>query len=74
MGLFSGKRKPVNRPEYDREREKPVLRCSICNGEMVAGFRDRTTGHFREYAVIRGREELEEFRLGCGVSEVPKEY
>ena len=46
MGLFSGKQKKetrqgffskgsqrVEKPEFDKEREYPVVRCSICNGE-----------------------------------------
>ena len=31
---------------YDPASQEPVLRCSICNGEQVAGFRDKTTGAF----------------------------
>jgi hypothetical protein len=41
---------------------------------MVAGFKDTGTGHFREFGLIRGQEELEAFRKSCGVSSVPKEY
>ncbi len=74
MGLFSRKRKEEPKPDYDREREYPVLRCSICNGEQVAGFKDRKTGKFREYKMIRSSAELERFRDLCGVTEVPKEY
>ena len=74
MGIFSRKQKETPKPEFDREYEAPVLRCSICNGEQVAGFRDRRTGHFREYCVIRSEEELEEFRKQCGVPRIPKEY
>ena len=87
MGLFSGKQKKetrqgffskgsqrVGKPEFDKEREYPVVRCSICNGEQVAGFKDRSTGHFREYSLIRSAQELEEFRMLCGVEQVPKEY
>ena len=72
--LFSIKEKTQPKPEYDKENEIPVLRCSICNGEQVAGFRDRRSGHFREYSVIRSQQELETFRLQCGVDQVPKEY
>ena len=74
MGLFSRKKPKDTKLEYDRETETPILRCSICNGEQVAGFRDRRTGHFREYCVIRSAQELEEFRELCGVSRIPKEY
>ena len=74
MGIFSRKRKEEPAVEFDREQEYPILRCSICNGEQVAGFKDRRTGHFREFGVIRSREELEEFCRKCGVSQIPKEY
>ena len=74
MGIFARKAKEETKPEFDREKEYPVLRCSICNGEQVAGFKDRRTGHFREERVIRSAEELETFRRLCGVDRVPKEY
>lgn len=74
MAWFSRKNKTEPEPDYDREQEYPVVRCSICNGEQVAGFKNRTTGQFREYSVIRSRQELEEFRSRCGVEQVPKEY
>ena len=73
MGLFS-KKKKAESLSFDPEKEYPVLRCSICNGEQVAGFKDRRNGHFREYSVIRSQQELETFRLQCGVDQVPKEY
>lgn len=74
MGIFSKKRKEELKIEFDREKEVPVLRCSICNGEQVAGFKDLRTGHFREYSVIRSPQELEHFREQCGVEKIPKEY
>ena len=46
---------------FDREKQIPVLRCSICNGEQVAGFKDRETGKFHEAAFIRNEKELKEF-------------
>lgn len=44
--MFKKKRKIAG--TYDCERQKPVLRCSICNGEQVAGFKDIHTGKFEE--------------------------
>ena len=73
MGLFS-KKKKTEFLSYDREKEYPVLRCSICNGEQVAGFKDRKTGHFREITLIRTDEELETFKQQCQVTEIPREY
>ncbi|HCI72938.1 MAG TPA: aspartate dehydrogenase [Lachnospiraceae bacterium] len=51
-----------------------MVRCSICNGEMVAGFKNRHNGRFREYGMVRSSREIEEFRILCGVNQVPKEY
>ncbi len=47
---------------YDPALQEPVLRCSICNGEQVAGFRDKKTGAFSEVMLIRSPQDLEEFR------------
>lgn len=77
MGLFSRnkeKERKVPLPDFDRETELPVVRCSICNGEMVAGFKNRHNGRFREYGMVRSSREIEEFRILCGVDQVPKEY
>lgn len=71
--MFGRKKKPSAR-EYDRETYKPVLKCSICNGEQVAGFKNLQTGKFEEIMLVRGEADLREFMERYGVSEVPKEY
>ena len=43
--------------EYDKENKKPVLRCSICTGEQVAGFKDINSGVFEEEMMISGPKE-----------------
>ena len=73
MGLFS-KKKKAESLSFDPEKEYPVLRCSICNGEQVAGFKNRDTGHFREITLIRTQAELDTFMKQCGISEITKEY
>lgn len=60
--------------EYDRENTRPVLKCSICNGEQVAGFKDIHTGKFEEVMLIRGEKDLKEFMEAYGVDTVSKEY
>jgi len=67
-------RKKVQTREYDRENQMPVLRCSICNGEQVAGLKDLRTGKFEEIMLIREQKDLEDFKAMYGVSEVKKEY
>lgn len=59
----------TNAAGYDRERKEPVLQCSICTGEQVAGFRDLRDGRFEEVMLIRGENDLRRFCREYGVSE-----
>ncbi len=67
------KKKPEKR-DYDRENEKPVLKCSICNGEQVAGFKNIHTGKFHEIMFIRSEEDLHNFMEMYSITDVSKEY
>lgn len=69
--LFS---KKVKKRAYDTENQRPVLRCSICTGEQVAGFKDIRTGKFEDVALIRNERELKEFMEEYGIEEIAKEY
>lgn len=60
--------------EYDKENQKPVIRCSICTGEQVAGFKDIHTGKFQDIMLIRNAKDLDEFKRMYGVDELGKEY
>lgn len=71
MKLF---KKEPERKNYDRENLKPVLKCSICNGEQVAGFKDVHTGKFNEVMLIRSGADLDAFKKQYGVEEITKEY
>ena len=64
--------KPVIK--FDREKQRAILKCSICNGEQVAGFKDIKTGHFTEVMLIRNATELEKFKQMYGLETVTKEY
>lgn len=59
---------------FDPAAQRAVLRCSICNGEQVAGFKDLRTGKFTEVCLIRNDRELEEFKKQYGITEITKEY
>lgn len=59
---------------YDRENQKPVLKCSICTGEQVAGFKNIHTGKFEDIMLIRDEGDLEYFKQQYGVEEIIKEY
>lgn len=72
--LFGRRRKTEEQKDYDRENWRPVLKCSICNGEQVAGFKHVRTGEFREESFIRSEAELQAFKRKYGITEMPKEY
>ena len=62
-------RKKKKQETYDREKQKTVIRASICNGEQVAGFQDIHTGKFHEVQLIRNDRDLEEFLERYGIDE-----
>ena len=69
--LFGKKKKPV----AQSYKGTPAIRCSICTGEQVAGFRDSETGRFEEVTLIRSSADLEEFKEKYGISgEIEKFY
>ena len=70
-----GRKKKVN-PEvsYDSANQRAVVRCSICTGEQVAGFKDMHTGKFTEVMLIRDSKELDAFMEMYELTAVSKEY
>lgn len=70
--MFS--RKTVKKKDYDKENLRPVLKCSICTGEQVAGFKNIHTGKFEEIMLIRNEKGLEQFKETYGIDTVTKEY
>ena len=68
-----GKKRPA--PHFDDTLRTPVIRCSICTGEQVAGFRDPATGRFEEVMLLRTPDDLEAFRQQYGITgEIEKIY
>ncbi|MGN0907655.1 MAG: hypothetical protein ACI4NM_10940 [Bullifex sp.] len=59
---------------FDREKQVPVLKCSICTGERIAGFKDTATGHITEVMVIRNDDDLMYFRNHYGIDRLKEEY
>ncbi|MCR5477595.1 MAG: aspartate dehydrogenase [Lachnospiraceae bacterium] len=76
MGFFFSKKDKTVQPafDYDPDLHRPVIRASICNGEQVAGFKDRRTGEFHEVMLIRGDADLALFLQTYGLTQVSKEY
>lgn len=70
------KKKAVDSKTYDREKEFPVIRSSICTGEQVAGFKNNSTGYFREIMCIRSEADRQRFlsEYGIGADEIRKEW
>ena len=65
----------AERPVREAPRGVPVIRCSICTGEQVAGFRDPATGRFEEVMLLRTPDDLEAFRQQYGITgEIEKIY
>ncbi len=60
--------------DFDRKLYRPVLKCSICTGEQVAGFKNLATGKFEEVMLIRNDRELALFKEQYGISDLGKEY
>ena len=58
--MFRKKQPPIQ--FYDPTIQKPVLKCSICNGEQVAGFKNLQTREIEEIALIRNDKDLQKFR------------
>ena len=67
-------KKKQEKQTYDREHQKPVLKCSICNGEQVAGFKDLRTGKFQEVMLIRNDRDLRKFMAMYDITLMEKEY
>lgn len=77
FSIFSSKKQHKGKDlplSFDRETQKPVLRCSICTGEQVAGFKNVTTGKFEEVMLVKNEKDLTEFMSRYGISEISKEY
>ena len=59
----------------DKDKVKPAIRCSICNGEQVAGFVDKKSGHFEEISLIKTFKDLDDFKKRYGIEgDVEKIY
>ena len=66
--------KKIEIDTYDKVNQIPVMKCSICNGEQVAGFQDKQTGKFTEVMLIRDEDDLEAFKEKYGITEIKKVY
>lgn len=59
---------------FDPDKQIAVIKCSICTGEQVAGFKNKEDGHFTEVMVIRDDLDLMKFKEIYKIEEMKKEY
>lgn len=73
MSIF--KKKTLQMP-FDRERQIPVIRASICTGEQVACFKDKNTGQLEEVMLVNNQIDLNCFleMYNLRPEDVKKEY
>ena len=74
MKLFGRKKSREAAVQFDSETQYAVIRSSICTGEKVAGFKNKTDGHFTEVMLIRFPADEKEFKETYGVESVKVEY
>ena len=75
MFSFFHKKPRQKETGYDAAALTPVIRCSICTGEQVAGFRRKKDGSFEEVMLIRDEEDLRQFMELYGIEgEIEKIY
>ena len=72
--MFGRQKNVIPDVEYDSKRMKAVLKCSICTGEQVAGFKDVETGKFTEVCLISSGTDLDLFMEKYNLAAISKEY
>ena len=74
MKLFGSRKKKEPTVHFDSETQYAVIRSSICTGEKVAGFKNKTDGHFTEVMLIRSPADEKEFKETYNIEEIKIEY
>ena len=74
MKLFGRKKARKADLQFNPETQYAVIHSSICTGEKVAGFKNKTDGHFTEVMLIRFPADEKEFKETYGVESVKVEY
>ena len=65
---------PPGTVPLDPEKQYAIIRCSICTGEKVAGFKNKADGRFTEVMLIRSPREEQQFREMYHLDTVRTEY
>ena len=59
---------------FDPQTQYAVIKSSICTGEKVAGFKNKTDGHFTEVMIIQSPADEAAFKKLYNLESVRKEY
>lgn len=74
MKLFGRKKDRKAAVQFNPETQYAIIHSSICTGEKVAGFKNKTDGHFTEVMLIRSPADEKKFKETYGVESVKVEY
>lgn len=74
MKLFGRKKARKTAVQFAPGTQYAVIRSSICTREKVAGFKNKTDGHFTEVMLIRSATDEKEFKETYGVESLKVEY
>ena len=74
MKLFGRKKSKETAVQFNPETQYAVIHSSICTGEKVAGFKNKTNGHFTEVMLIRSAADEKEFKETYRVESLKVEY
>ncbi len=74
MKFFGSRKKQEPTVHFNPETQYAVIRSSICTGEKVAGFKNKTDGHFTEVMLIRSPADENEFKETYGIESLKIEY
>ena len=74
MKLFGRKKSRETAVQFNPETQYAVIHSSICTGEKVVGFKNKSDGHFTEGMLIRSPDDEKEFKETYGVESVKVEY
>ena len=74
MKLFGRKKSREAAVQFNPETQYAVIHSSICTGEKVAGFKNKSDGHFTEVMLIRSPADEKEFKETYGVNSLKVEY
>lgn len=61
---------------FDPTTHYPVIKSSICNGEKLAGFKNKINGNFTEVMLIKSEDDIIRFKkiYDLDLDKIPNEF